>query len=72
MYKIREYPSWSEIKDDIVHCDLLDIVDEVMMSNNVSLEQAIDDYIEANYDYRLVDDMDRAYEEYRDEQLIGD
>jgi len=72
MYKMREYPSWSEVKDDMDHYDLLDIIDTVMTSNDITLEQAIDDYIEANYDYRIVDDIDRAYDEWKDDQLLGD
>lgn len=62
---IKEYPEWDEIKGEVCKVDLLAIVE---MAIEVGIEDAIQGYIEANYEPILIKDMDKAYEEARDEK----
>lgn len=63
---IIEYPSWDEIKANVSKQELLEIVELAIKIDNIQL--VIESYIEANYEGTAVPDIDRAYEEARDEK----
>ncbi len=71
MFMCKERPSWSEIKDDVTACDMKEIID-MALEDNMDIEGAIQDYIEANYEPTMVPDTDAAYDAKRDEELLGE
>ena len=70
MFMTAEYPSWDEIKENVSETDLKEIID-IALQDNMDIEGAIQDYIEAEYEPTMVPDVDAAYDAKRDEELLS-
>lgn len=66
MYKVKVYPSWNEVKEEVSRSELLDIIDSAL---DFSIDDAIQEYIEENYEPREEVDPDAAYDAYKDEKM---
>lgn len=56
MRYVKEWPSYTDVRCDMDVGDLREIVEQAF---DVGIDQAVDDWIEANYEPRVVPDTDR-------------
>ena len=68
MFKYEEFPAWDEVKKDISQEDLRDIID-MALNNDSNIEEAVTDYIESNYEGKIVVDADAVRDSIVDEEL---
>ena len=71
MYKTKEY--WDD-KELILSIPLDELQDMVIahVVDNIDITEAILDYADANEMYTIVDDIDAAYDTYKDDKLLGE
>lgn len=67
--KYPVYPSWDDIKYEIPQHDLLDIISDALVFGDI--DTAVSDYIEENYEPEYEEDVDAAYDAYKDDLLLG-
>jgi hypothetical protein len=70
MYVLEEYPEWQDICGDVDRDDLEEIVNRCLYGDE-DIEVVVRDYIEANYEPVIIEDIDRAYEDYKEELIDG-
>jgi len=60
----KNYPSWNEVKEDLSQNDLLEIIEA---AQDLGLDEAIQEYIEASYEPSYEVDADALRDAYLEE-----
>lgn len=65
------YPTFNEIKEDLTKQDLVEIIDNAVSLRDGDINEALKDYIEAEFEPIKEFDYDYAYDSYKDDLLTA-
>lgn len=70
MHMYTAYPKFNDIVEDLSKDELIQLIN-IAIDEDTDIGIVIDEYIVENYEGWLEPDYDRAYDEYRDREILG-